>query len=53
MIRSAIMAGRFLREAGIDDFVLVEKAGDFGGTVGLLLGSCRLFAPFPNLVVLV
>jgi hypothetical protein len=30
---SAIMAGRFLREAGIDDFVLVEKAGDFGGTV--------------------
>lgn len=30
---SGQIAGRRLREAGIDDFLITEKAGDYGGTV--------------------
>ena len=29
---AGLLAGHALREAGIDDFRIIEKAGDFGGT---------------------
>src|SRR5690606_12094160 len=29
---AGLMAGAFLREEGIDDILVVEKGGDFGGT---------------------